>query len=66
MIRAYFKYMGIAVALFLWFMLLGPRMLSGGTELFVLWWFGSLFLIPPFLYLIFKNVFLKYTKKDTE
>lgn len=66
MIKTYYKYTAIAVALLLWFFFVGPRMLSGPTETFVMWWVGTIFVIPPALAVLFKKTFLDTVKKDSE
>lgn len=64
MIVKYYKYMAVAVGVFLWLFFVGPRMLSGPTETFVGWWALTIFgLVPALYYFVMSQI---KAKKEPE
>jgi len=64
-LKNYYKWGGILIALLFWVLILGPKMLSGSTEMILFWLAGGLFGIVPLLATLIYNQFFKEKKIES-
>lgn len=64
--KTYFTWISPLIGLFIWFLVLGPRMLSGSTEVMLIWLFGTILGVIPLLGWFLYSQWVKGAKLNDE